>query len=143
MCMGTIEQPRTAPTRLTTPQTPVLTDNSLATVESAHLDTTVLVEWQALSPFLVKTELMLMKKGWMLVKLAHKVRICNLKSMYFFQICDIFNSGYWCPLETANYTDFPCPTGFFCPNGTRFWNENPCPTGVRFINLYGRPCGYC
>lgn len=40
-----------------------------------------------------------------------------------------FLSGFWCPLATANYTDYPCPMGYYCPAGTLYWNEFPCPTG--------------
>ncbi len=33
-------------------------------------------------------------------------------------------------METANYTDYPCPTGYYCPTNTQYWNDNPCPAGT-------------
>ena len=57
---------------------------------------------------------------------SFNIVIDQYRHIYIFLI-----TGWYCPLGTANYTDFPCPTGFYCPNGTQFWNDYPCPTGMR------------
>ena len=49
----------------------------------------------------------------------------------------VFSVGFWCPLGTANYTDYPCPLGYYCPAGTHYWNEFPCPAGY-FNNVTHR-----
>ena len=42
----------------------------------------------------------------------------------------LFLPGYYCPVGTANYTDYACPTGHYCPLGTHWWNQFPCDAGT-------------
>lgn len=44
--------------------------------------------------------------------------------------------GYYCTGPGAfNYTSFHCKAGYYCPLSTRYWNQFPCPAGLYNPNL--------
>ena len=39
------------------------------------------------------------------------------------------SSGSFCPGNSTEFSDKPCPSGHYCPEGTSRSDEFPCPTG--------------
>ena len=44
--------------------------------------------------------------------------------------CFTCPSGYYCLVETSDFSMFPCPIGHYCPSGTTHEFEYPCPVGT-------------
>lgn len=43
--------------------------------------------------------------------------------------CDLCTKGYYCPENTTDPTDYPCPGGHYCPDGTKYSSEYKCRAG--------------
>ncbi|XP_071958404.1 uncharacterized protein [Antedon mediterranea] len=43
--------------------------------------------------------------------------------------CNSCLAGFYCPTNTSDPLDFPCPVGSYCPTGTTYPYEYPCPEG--------------
>ncbi|XP_062603182.1 uncharacterized protein LOC134264959 [Saccostrea cucullata] len=45
-------------------------------------------------------------------------------------VCKTCPAGYYCLVNSTDYSDKPCPSGYYCPAGTQSDTENPCPAGT-------------
>ncbi|PIK35709.1 hypothetical protein BSL78_27465 [Apostichopus japonicus] len=46
------------------------------------------------------------------------------------ETCKVCPAGYYCMMNSSEYSSFECPSGHYCPNGTTDAYEFPCPPGT-------------
>lgn len=64
-----------------------------------------------------------------LVRESKLVKIKTVGGLWV-SYCCLFLEGYYCLVNSTDYSDKPCPSGYYCPAGTQSDTENPCPAGT-------------